>query len=523
MIRSTFSGFETARSAITASQLGLDTVGHNIANVNTSGYTRQRVDQVSVNLNGYQTKFRTNGKMAGLGTQVTGVNQVRDKFLDTRYRNEASNYGELTTRSNSLTDLQNIFDESMTTGLHAQMENFIKQVQSYHSDASNKELAVVVRTAAEQFLQVLNKNASELNTAMEQQIFDTQTAVAENVNVILDSIAALNDQIRQANIYGDPANEMNDQRNMLLDELSQYVNIRVVRTPEKISEGNYVERLSIDMVDESSGTAINLVDNKTFNQFKVTSATTPATSPLSVSLTDEHGLMAIAGGSDITEMFSGGAIKGYLDMINGKGDYAATGENTFRGIPYYQNTLDTLASTFAKVLNEVNADTSSGSTVAKDLFVSGSAAPVTALNIRVSSDWKNDATFLTTTQNPNVTTDTKPDAKNDNLLTLLNSLKGDQSFSYGGTNHSFSFQGFIINTTSTLSQDLKLTDSMLDTSGTVMTTITDLRDANSAVQTDEEAINMMTFQNYYNAAVRFMTTLDEALGQIIQGMGVVGR
>lgn len=571
MLRPTFLSFETAKRAINVSQLGLDTVGHNIANVSTPGYTRQRVDQVSLGASGMNSKFRIygmNGQSAGQGVLFNGISQIRDPYLDVRYRNEAANYGELAIKSGGLNDLQDVLDEIATDGLSAELEEFINELTKHSSAASDEEYATVVRNAAQQLTQMLNKSASELSNVLTQQKSDLSIAIENDVNATIKQIAYLNDKIRQEHMVGNPALELQDDRNMLIDTLAEYANIKVVNTPEKISDDLTISRLSIVMVDNSTAPAseFTLVDNNKYNTLR---SRENADGTVEIDL--------IEGGTDsvlksgITDNITKGAIRGYLDLINGKGDFAGKNENAFRGVPYYQKALDVFAQTFAQTMNSINSITvadqlASGGNISvyenKNLFTASDGtttkvdpssgvtySSITAANITISGMWEKELSHLTITKLPLSTQEPKQvqdefgndvyddqgnpvyesTKQNENLNAFVTALKGTLYFTgYTTDGDSFTlFRGgaseFLTNTESILGLDQSLNTTKLKASDSVIGTLADSRDAISAVSADEEAVNMMIYQNYYNAALRYMTTIDEALGMVIQNMGVVGR
>ncbi len=577
MIRPTFLAFETAKRALNVAQAGLDTVGHNIANVHTPGYTRQRVDQVSLHST-YKNKFQVHGSRAqnsGQGADIVGISQIRDPYLDTRYRNEAAANGELVVKSAGLTDLENVIDEISSTGLVDKLQNFIDQITKYAQNADSAEIAEVVRNAAQQVVQTLNKTAGELAAVGEQQRFDLDIAIQDDVNSSLRRIAILNREIRESNMHGNPANELNDERNLLIDQLANYLPIRVTRTPEQIADGISVERVSIQLVDESK-TPIKTFDLVNSSQFNQLGMSEDENGFVSIQLIE--GMSGFTLAENINENLNTGGLKGYLDLINGQGDFAGKGENTYRGVPYYQKSLDVFANTFARYLNEANSVTQEeadktqtvGHYPEKHLFTAigypkqttnenGSLAydtagrpiydwgTITAANITISDNWMAESSFLTTSKQDYVPVQKKDadgellfdndgnpvyetQANSDNLL-VLKALLTDSDKSFMGVNNDGvtfplfkgSMEEQLVGMQSTLGLDKSFTDSMLDASNTVIGGYADQRDAISAVSIDEEAINMMTYQNYYNAAARYMTTLDEALGTIIQNMGVVGR
>jgi flagellar hook-associated protein FlgK len=110
----------------------------------------------------------------------------------------------------------------------------------------------------------------------------------------------------------------------------------------------------------------------------------------------------------------------------------------------------------------------------------------------------------------------------DNLNKLKVALATEDNY-YSVSGFTGSFQEFIVSFESQMSSDEDQNNNLMETSVNIINSLSDRRDATSAVSVDEEGVNMMTYQNYYNAAARYMTALDEALDKVINGMGIVGR
>ena len=115
MIRSTFAGFTTAQLAMFASQRALDVTGQNIANINTRGYSKQRLEISSLNNSGASFYNSKNGAKVGYGVEVTGISQLRDPFLDVQYRNQMSKLGTTDALAAGYEQLTGIFDEASLT------------------------------------------------------------------------------------------------------------------------------------------------------------------------------------------------------------------------------------------------------------------------------------------------------------------------------------------------------------------------------------------------------------------------
>lgn len=523
-MRPTFLGFQTASRALAASQASLDVTGNNIANASTDGYTRQRVDLVSISSSGYNQKYTTPGASVGYGVDVSSVSQIRDSFLDLRYRTENAENGKLAATVDGLTELENIFDETTSEGLQTQLSNLLSQLQTFSSSPTSSDIGTIVRTAAQQVTQIMNTYSQQIEQVKQQEIYGLSSVVVEtDFNSLVKNIADLNAQIREDQTYGDPSNELRDRRNMLLDQLSKIANISVSSTPEVISENLTIDHVIVSLNDPSTGTSIGLVSDALYNTLSVNSDS----EPVKIELNSSFGAHAT---KDITDHFTSGTIRGYLDIINGKGSYAdiSTGENSFRGTEYYQSAMDTFAGKFAQVFNDLNAveDTSTtpSTIIQKPLFAaSDGSSAITAGNITISDAWLTDSSYLTTTKDADSSS-----GGSDNILKMIGAMSTENVFlkdPADATSLLFegSFNQFMSGMSSELALDITLNKNFAQTSDTVMVNLFNARESISGVSMDEEGINLLTFQKSYNAAARYMTVLDEAVDTLISRMGIVGR
>ena len=249
----TFGSFTAARLGIYASQAALNLTGNNIANINTKGYTRQRLDLVSLHSDGNIRYANSYNLDIGYGVLAEGTSQLRDPFMDIRYRNEQSSVGAYEARLDGLKQLSNILDE-VGDGegdfgvIEYQFNDLIQQLQILSRNANDDTCDTNVRSSAESLVQLFNDYSNALVTAKDT-ITDKLKEQVGSVNTILTQIRDLNEQIREAGIYGDNALELRDHRNLLIDELSTYVKVDVRYDMEKIDEFNSVERLNISIAD----------------------------------------------------------------------------------------------------------------------------------------------------------------------------------------------------------------------------------------------------------------------------------
>lgn len=518
MIRPTFLAFQTAGRALAASKTNIDLTGHNISNVDTPGFSRQRVDLAAFSNSGFTQKYATKDHSAGWGVNVTGISQIRDAFLDSRFRTQNSESAEFESTLTGLKDMERVFDEASYQMLQSEILKFTNQLQTLSQAPTSSEFAMVARTSAQKVTQMINLYAVQMNEVREQQKFDLKNVIIDNsFNSTVESIAALNRQIRDELVHGNTPNELYDQRNMLIDKLSGLANIKVTATPEKVSEDLTIENLNIALHDPATGTSIGLVQNVLFNTLETVSAGEEVRIEINRSFGAETG-------RDITDYIAGGSLRAHLNLINGKGSYADPGgnDNAFRGTLHYQKMIDTFAATFAKTLNDLNA---SPDGTPKPLFASSDGGPITAASIRVSSQWIANPSFITTTS----TTAGETSGNNDNILRMVAKLNSGIEFRKDPADPAsqLMFRGtareYVAGLIGELALNVELHQNFHDTADNVLSNLFAARESVSGVSLDEEGINLMSYQKSYNAAARYATVLDEAVDRLINNMGIVGR
>ncbi len=368
---STFASVYMSYRAMSAATAATSTVGNNISNMNTEGYTRQKTVLESQTLSGFHSRYDQNLISTGNGVAATTTVQIRDTFLDARYRAEHADTGRYDAISSGLSDIENVLDEISTKGMQNQFDDFVNQLQNLSQYPTSKDIALVVRTSAQQMSQMLNVYATQLQQVRDQQAYDLSSVIiGTDFNSTVESIANLNGQIREEYLYGNNPNELIDQRNTLIDKLSEMANIKVTVTADEVADGITLEHVTISMYDEKTSASIGLVDHTKANTLFVEDNGAEVTIGMDTSFRLE-GTPSNIDYDDITDYFTTGGVSGYLDLMNGKGDYADVvgGENDFRGIQYYQNVLDTFAKNFADTYNTINSiQTTDATEIASRIF-----------------------------------------------------------------------------------------------------------------------------------------------------------
>lgn len=250
----TFGSFTQARLAIYAAQTGFTVTGNNISNINTPGYTRQRLNQVSLYASGADRYYAAGDVRTGQGALVKSLSQIRDPYLDIRYRTLSAKTGYADGRLGVLNQIQQILDEvgagdeSKGEGGHGvlglELEKLGEAFKNLVDQTGHQEYDNTVRQIAQNLLTKLNSYANKLEELRNNTIKELEQNVAE-VNDCLTTIRSLNEEIRKSEIHGDPALELRDERNLAIDKLSDMIDIKVIYTEEEIAAGLKVEKLNI--------------------------------------------------------------------------------------------------------------------------------------------------------------------------------------------------------------------------------------------------------------------------------------
>jgi flagellar hook-associated protein 1 FlgK len=365
MTRSTFSGFTIAQLAMTASQRAIDVTGQNIANINTKGYTRQRVDLVSFNTRGGDNVSTGPGSKIGYGVQITGISQIRDPFLDVQFRNQIAKVGTADARQATLDQLADIFDETDKDALKKALSDLSSSLDQLSSNANNSEFDSIVRSRAQVIVNYIHQKASDLKSVRDETVNGLENTDIPAINSLLSDIGELNDAIWKSQVQGNPALELLDQRNEKFDELAGYLPITVtyndvvVATGAKfeypvvkfrgsdgmtypLTAGEHGENVASLSMERNKG--INGEPDGTVSISMIPASNFPGSADVSSLKTD------------ITNYLKEGTLKGTVDVLNKSGemDNPAT---DYRGIGYYEKSFEAFVQTFARTFNELNVNT----------------------------------------------------------------------------------------------------------------------------------------------------------------------
>jgi len=245
-----FSTFSIAQSGLSAAQIQLEIAGHNIANVNREGYTRQRAQLVT-----NEPLMQPYGAL-GRGVQVVGVERLREAFLDEVYRRQSPALGSAEIRASYFARMEDLFQEPGENGFGTQIESFFDSLHDFAGNVEEIPVRMSVITEAQNVCAGLNVMASQIYILRTNANEEVRNIVPE-INSLTERIAALNDRISAAEAGGGTMNDLRDERDLLLDQLSSFVNIRcrersdgkvdVILGDDAIVEGAFARELVTQM------------------------------------------------------------------------------------------------------------------------------------------------------------------------------------------------------------------------------------------------------------------------------------
>ncbi|EOC99394.1 flagellar hook-associated protein FlgK [Caldisalinibacter kiritimatiensis] len=217
---SIFTGLSTALSGIFANRTALDTVSHNISNVDNPNYVRQQ----AIHASSTYTKLPNANLSIGTGVDVQEIRQIRDEFLDAKYRTSISEYGYWSAKNSVFEEVQRIFNEISENGLQSVMDEFWNGWEELSKNPDNLTLRGLLKERAEAVVETVNHIGQQLLNTKKNLNVSIENKV-EEINNIGKEIAKLNEKIQVVESNGMKANDYRDTRNSLLDTLSNLVSI----------------------------------------------------------------------------------------------------------------------------------------------------------------------------------------------------------------------------------------------------------------------------------------------------------
>ena len=601
---STFFGLSIASSGLRAYQASANTVSNNISNVDTKGYSKQ-VTNMRANhaLRGY-TEYGT----LSTGVSADSVTQVRSEYYDNKYWQYSGYKGEYTEKVKFMSQVESYFqDDDSLKGFSSIYAEFFNDIDSLRGNPASTSVRNQMISSAKKFCSYFNAVSSGLQK-IQEDVNDQIKSTVDEVNSIAQKIALLNDQINDVEINGGYANDMRDQRALLVDELSTMVAVDVKETKvvnskypdmytgatsytvkinglELVSDGQYRQleceaRKYKDNQNDAEGLYdIKWADNH--SDFPTTSALATGTLKAMMQLRDGNnhanfsGTVTEASGRQLvvsktnvkSELAMNLPPQGVITVGNREYTYSSfsmqqtvSGETTFsftitsdtsglssmigrdasvgesidyKGICYYQSQMNEFLRAFTKAFNDIQhkgvdlnknpmgsffvAESVQGTELGfadagndRILSTSDSYYRLTASNLKVADACKDPSIFATAYLD-----DFNNGQDNQSLVEELQKLQKDVVMYRGSGGDQF-----LSTLISDVTVDSEESELLSNNYTTIVSTVEKQRTSISGVDEDEEALDLVKFQNAYNLCSKVVQIMSEMYDRLITSTGV---
>lgn len=264
-MQSTFSGLNTMVNGIYTQRLGLNTVGHNISNSNTEGYSRQTAHAAATPSSEVYTL--AGASQVGNGSTVTSVIRARDIYADRQYWKENSTDGYYNGKANNYAKIESIFNDSDNSGVQDAMEKFYQAWQDCSTTASSDTSRQNVINAGQNFAQSLQIAAKQTKEQIDSLYDDISLSVVK-MNRLMGQVVELNKNIAGIEATGAHANDLRDQRDLIVDQLTSMTDITVYESANGmytlVSNGttlvNGITKVDLEMSAPKNNTTYSLSD-----------------------------------------------------------------------------------------------------------------------------------------------------------------------------------------------------------------------------------------------------------------------
>ncbi len=308
---SQFFGLNIAGSGLRNSNAALNTTANNISNVQTQGYSRQKVDSQAADA---LRTFTTYG-CAGAGVETMAIERVRDSFYDVKYWDNNANYGQFSAKAYYCKSIEDYFNDDGSTGfvtIFNKMSSALQSVSTNASSAATKAQFVASAQSLTDYFNNLYGNLQELQKDINLEI----KQAVDHINSISEQIATLNKQVNVIELTGSKANDLRDQRDVLIDKLSEYIDVTVQETPIYDTNDPTRETGGTRYVVKVAGGQI-LIDSNDFSTFKCEARQ----SYEQINQTDVQGLYKICWDNgnefNLNNASMNGKLKGLVEVRDG--------------------------------------------------------------------------------------------------------------------------------------------------------------------------------------------------------------
>lgn len=442
-----------ALQSLLTQQGALEVTANNIANANTPGYSRE------VPILEESPPILSGNTMVGTGVTLKSVQSMRDNVLDLRIDQETSQQSSLNSYVDSMNQVQALFNETQGTGLQTDLSNFFNSFQSLATDPTSSSQRQAVIIAGQNLANAFSQASSNLAT-IQQGLDQSVVQNVQQVNQLTAQVANLNQQIEQVSNSGDNPGALEDQRDEDLTNLSNLIDTAVIYSNDGTVTVTTTHGALLVSGNQSEALTTQLNSTTGMNNVYVQ-------------------------GTDITSTIAGGQLQGLISARD-------------ESIPSAQSSLDNLAASLISAVNkQQNAGYDLNGGPGTDFFT---AFTPTATGSNAGAA----ATMTVALANPDEVAASSDGTQGDNSnATTLATLQSAQIVSGQTAGDYYS------NLIDQVGNDVSNSTSEQEAVGLVLQQLTNQQQSISGVSLDEEATNLITYQQAYEAAARVISTVDE--------------
>ncbi|MBT1075251.1 flagellar hook-associated protein FlgK [Geobacter grbiciae] len=466
---------DIGKSSLIAQRLALEVTSENITNVNTPGYSRQ----TTVLATGITTMER--GFPMGTGVKVADIQRAYDAFLQSQLSKENTDNGFGTAVLSSMKRTEQLFNDLTTDGLGKAMQNFFNAWQDLTANPQGQPERQAVLSMGQQLVDQFQRINGYLND-VKNEANKSLEGLASDVNDKIGQIASLNDQIKQIEIQGGHANELRDQRDLLVRQLSSKVGITYVENGDGTLSVSLTLGQPLVIGDKAAKLSLE-PDPGNSSYYKIM-----ATSPGGNTAVD---ISTIAGGPGNAQGEMGGALQVRDTLING-----------------FLSDLDELAYNLANEVNSVHSASYGLTGITGRNFFNPPAAMAgysgkggISLAISKTSD------VAAADSNP-LTGGTGNNKSASSIASIY-----DKVLATSGGN--LTLEGFFNSLVGKVGVSVQDATRRADQSGGIVKQLDNLRESNSGVSLDEELANLVKYQKAYEGAAKLINVGSDMMDTIL--------
>ncbi len=514
MATSLFGILNMSQRSIANNQAALNIVSNNISNMNNSTYSKQSVVLSSLPCYNSFRYCSSNGSLQiGSGAEITAITRNRAQWLDNYYREQNTSFGYYNQIGGMTNNIENMLNNELSsTGLQQKLSDFFSASQSLTADPTNNAYRIAFVEAAQDVANMLNGMSSSLKNMREQAVGTigdpdsfAQSQIkmhTDDLNKKLAQLAELNGKLAQSQAGGSCNNDLLDQRDALLDEISQAIPLTTT------TNTNGTVNVYIGNQAVVKGGEVKLTLNAV--------QTDDEDNPVEIQLVDEEGKVKV---DDITKDLSSGSLKAILDSggVNGL---------TYKSV---LNEIDKIAKAFAEEMNNIQTGTADGTIpycidengqlvqATEPIFIAEGGGDFTAGNIKINPNLLQNPRLIATARGP---ADMDPNAVgNTSNLDRFNALEKQKLPGLAiveGVGNGQTLSEFITGLVADVGSDIQTINDSYTAQNTILQQAESQRGAYTGVDLNEELSDLIKFQRSYEASARVFNVASQLMEILTQ-------